>query len=161
MISAGEWITASGVWLNDHNHGPCIQSAFLEDIAPSTLEGNRKIPRLGHESAASAWSYAKRLVRVSQGRPFDLIEAHARSAVARGGRYRAGAGRQDPRPGMGGYRKVIREINVGSATNTVWHGARCADFKTYGTDFHVQIMKRRTLPASPRHSAAIGFARPT
>jgi len=29
MISAGEWITASGLWLNDRNHGLQFKAHFL------------------------------------------------------------------------------------------------------------------------------------
>jgi exodeoxyribonuclease V alpha subunit len=30
MISAGEWITASGIWLNDRNHGLQFKAHFLK-----------------------------------------------------------------------------------------------------------------------------------
>ncbi len=35
-ISAGEWITESGIWLNDRNHGLQFRPHFLKTSAPST-----------------------------------------------------------------------------------------------------------------------------
>jgi len=42
MISAGEWITASGIWLNDRDHGRQFKAHFLKTSAPSTVEGIEK-----------------------------------------------------------------------------------------------------------------------
>ncbi|MFD2815664.1 hypothetical protein ACFSYD_16955 [Paracoccus aerius] len=42
MISAGEWITASGVWLNDRTHGLQFKAQFLKASAPSSVEGIEK-----------------------------------------------------------------------------------------------------------------------
>jgi exodeoxyribonuclease V alpha subunit len=42
MISAGEWITASGVWLNDRNDGLQFKAHFLKTSAPSTVDGIEK-----------------------------------------------------------------------------------------------------------------------
>lgn len=42
MISAGEWITASGIWLNDRDHGLQFKGHFLKTSAPSTVEGIEK-----------------------------------------------------------------------------------------------------------------------
>ena len=32
VISAGEWITASGEWINDRTHGQQFKAKFLEDL---------------------------------------------------------------------------------------------------------------------------------
>src|SRR5680860_1208047 len=42
MISAGEWVTASGAWINDRNHGLQFKAQFLRTSAPSSLEGIEK-----------------------------------------------------------------------------------------------------------------------
>jgi exodeoxyribonuclease V alpha subunit len=42
MISAGEGITASGVWINDRNHGLQFKPNFLRTSTPSTVEGIEK-----------------------------------------------------------------------------------------------------------------------
>jgi len=38
-ISAGEWITASGSWVNDRTHGQQFKARFLKTSAPTTTEG--------------------------------------------------------------------------------------------------------------------------
>ena len=61
-ISAGEWITASGEWVNDRTHGLQFQTRFLK-ISPSTsIDGIEKylgssmVPGIGPV-------YAKKLVQ--------------------------------------------------------------------------------------------------
>jgi exodeoxyribonuclease V alpha subunit len=41
-ISAGEWITASGEWVNDRTHGQQFKARFLRTSAPSSIEGIEK-----------------------------------------------------------------------------------------------------------------------
>ncbi|WP_306752186.1 YrrC family ATP-dependent DNA helicase [Paracoccus actinidiae] len=43
MISPGEWITASGLWLNDRTHSLQFKARFLKTSAPSTIEASRSI----------------------------------------------------------------------------------------------------------------------
>ena len=38
-IAAGEWITASGEWVNDRTHGQQFKSRFMRTSAPTTTEG--------------------------------------------------------------------------------------------------------------------------
>src|SRR3984957_11250581 len=42
IISAGEWITASGEWTNDRTHGPQFKARFLKTSAPSSIDGIEK-----------------------------------------------------------------------------------------------------------------------
>jgi exodeoxyribonuclease V alpha subunit len=42
LISAGEWITASGDWTNDRTHGQQFKAQFLKTSAPSSIEGIEK-----------------------------------------------------------------------------------------------------------------------
>jgi exodeoxyribonuclease V alpha subunit len=35
-ISAGEWVTAAGEWVNDRTHGPQLRARFLRASAPTT-----------------------------------------------------------------------------------------------------------------------------
>jgi len=74
MISAGEWITASGVWLNDRNHGLQFKAQFLRTSAPSTLEGIEKYLGSGMIRGIGP-VYAKRLVKSFGKDFFDIIEA--------------------------------------------------------------------------------------
>src|SRR6266516_1839581 len=41
-ISAGEWITASGSWVNDRTHGQQFKGRFLKTSAPTSVEGIEK-----------------------------------------------------------------------------------------------------------------------
>ena len=41
-ISAGEWITATGSWVNDHTHGQQFKARFLKTSAPTSVEGIEK-----------------------------------------------------------------------------------------------------------------------
>ena len=42
IISAGEWITASGEWINDRAHGQQFKARFLKTSAPSAIDGIEK-----------------------------------------------------------------------------------------------------------------------
>ena len=39
IISAGEWITASGEWINDRAHGQQFKARFLKTSLPSSIDG--------------------------------------------------------------------------------------------------------------------------
>jgi exodeoxyribonuclease V alpha subunit len=42
MISAGEFVQASGNWVNDRTHGLQLKASFLKVTAPTTIEGIEK-----------------------------------------------------------------------------------------------------------------------
>ena len=42
MISAGEFVQASGSWVNDRTHGVQFKASFLKVTAPTTVEGIEK-----------------------------------------------------------------------------------------------------------------------
>ena len=42
MISAGEFVQASGSWINDRTHGIQFRASFLKAAAPTTIEGIKK-----------------------------------------------------------------------------------------------------------------------
>ena len=42
MISAGEFVQASGTWVNDRTHGVQFRASFLKVTAPTTVEGIEK-----------------------------------------------------------------------------------------------------------------------
>jgi exodeoxyribonuclease V alpha subunit len=39
MVSAGEFVQASGSWVNDRTHGVQFKASFLKATAPTTIEG--------------------------------------------------------------------------------------------------------------------------
>ena len=47
IISAGEWVTASGESINDRAHGQQFKARFLRTSAPSSIDGIENISALG------------------------------------------------------------------------------------------------------------------
>src|SRR5437870_1937458 len=41
-ISAGEWVTATGSWVNDRTHGQQFKARFLKTSTPTSVEGIEK-----------------------------------------------------------------------------------------------------------------------
>jgi len=135
MISAGEWITASGVWLNDRNHGLQFKAHFLKTSAPSTVEGIEKYLGSGMIRGIGP-VYAKRLVRAFGKDVFDIIEAAPERLREVTG---IGPKRADKITAGWADQKVIREIMVFLHQHGVGTARAVRIFKTYGTDA-VQIM---------------------
>lgn len=74
MISAGEWITATGEWTNDRNHGLQFKARFLKTSEPSSVEGIQKYLGSGMIRGIGP-VYAKRLVSAFGKDVFDVISA--------------------------------------------------------------------------------------
>ncbi len=55
IISAGEWITASGEWINDRAHGQQFKARFLKTSAPSSIDGIEKYLGCSTARSISAW----------------------------------------------------------------------------------------------------------
>ena len=45
VIAAGEWVTASGEWVNDRTHGQQFKSRFMRTSAPTIDRGHREVSR--------------------------------------------------------------------------------------------------------------------
>src|SRR3954467_4666163 len=73
LISAGEFVSASGTWVNDRTHGLQFKAAFLKATAPTTLEGIEKYLGSGMIRGIGP-VYAKKLVAAFGEAVFDLIE---------------------------------------------------------------------------------------
>ena len=63
-ISAGEWITASGEWINDRAHGQQFKARFLKTSAPSSIDGIEKYLGSGMIRGIGP-VYAKKMVKAS------------------------------------------------------------------------------------------------
>ncbi len=72
-ISAGEWITAAGEWVNDRAHGQQSRARFLKTSAPKSIEGIEKYLGSGMIRGVGP-AYAKKLVRAFGEKVFDTIE---------------------------------------------------------------------------------------
>jgi len=73
-ISAGEWVTASGEWINDHTHGKQFKARFMRTSAPTSIDGIEKYLGSGMIRGIGP-VYAKKLVRAFGEKVFDTIEA--------------------------------------------------------------------------------------
>src|ERR1700693_5347931 len=60
VISAREWIAASGDWINDRTHGQQFKAKFLKTSAPTSLDGIEKYLGSGMIRGIGA-VYAKKL----------------------------------------------------------------------------------------------------
>ena len=72
-ISAGEFLQASGVWVNNKTHGPQFKAQFLKAAPPTTEEGIEKYLGSGMIKGIGP-VYAKKLVRAFKTSVFDVIE---------------------------------------------------------------------------------------
>jgi exodeoxyribonuclease V alpha subunit len=72
-IAAGEWITASGEWVNDRTHGPQFKARFLRTSPPTSADGIEKYLSSGMIRGVGP-IYARKLVRAFGERVFDIIE---------------------------------------------------------------------------------------
>jgi exodeoxyribonuclease V alpha subunit len=151
MISAGEWITASGDWFNDRNHGLQFKARFLKTSEPSTVKGIEKYLGSGMIRGIGP-VYAKRLVGQFGKDVFDVIEAQP-------DRLRAIAGIGPKRAAKiisaWADQKVIREIMVFLHSNGVGTARAVRIFKTYGCDA-VQVMSENPYRLA-RDIRGIGF----
>ncbi len=73
MISAGEWVTASGDWNNDRTHGLQFRARFLRTSAPSSIERIEKYLGSGMIRGIRP-VYARRMVRRFGQDVFDIIK---------------------------------------------------------------------------------------
>src|SRR6516164_8814795 len=73
MISAGEFVQASGTWINDRTHGVQFRASFLKATAPTTVEGIEKYLGSGMIRGIGP-VYAKKLVRAFGEAVFGVIE---------------------------------------------------------------------------------------
>ncbi len=134
-VSAGEWITATGDWINDRNHGLQFKAEFLRTSSPSTVEGIEKylgsgmIPGIGPV-------YAKRLIKHFGTDVFEIIEASPERlrevngiGPIRAARITDGWADQ----------KVIREVMVFLHQHGVGTSRAVRIFRTYGVS-SVQVM---------------------
>jgi hypothetical protein len=73
MISAGEFVQASGNWINDRTHGVQFKASFLKAAPPTTIEGIEKYLSSGMIRGIGP-VYAKKLVRAFGEAVFDVIQ---------------------------------------------------------------------------------------
>jgi exodeoxyribonuclease V alpha subunit len=150
-ISAGEWVTLSGVWVNDREHGQQFKAAFLRSSPPTTSEGIEKYLGSGMIRGIGP-IYASKLVSAFGAEVFEVIEqAPERLREVPGiGQVRASRIAQ-----AWADQKVVREIMVFLHSHGVGTARAVRIFKTYGNDA-VQVMAENPYRLA-RDIRGIGF----
>jgi exodeoxyribonuclease V alpha subunit len=130
VISAGEFIQASGEWANDRTHGVQFRARFLKTMPPTTTEGIEKYLGSGMIRGIGP-AYARKLVRTFGGQVFDVIEAepHRLREVAGIGPKRA-----DGIATGWAEQRAIRDIMIFLHANGVGTSRAVRIYKTYGAD---------------------------
>jgi exodeoxyribonuclease V alpha subunit len=150
-ISPGEWVTASGGWENDREHGPQFRARFLRTSAPTSTEGIEKYLGSGMIRGIGP-IYAKRMVRLFGKDVFDIIEASPERLREVDG---IGPKRAAKITSAWADQKVIREIMVFLTEHGVGTARAVRIFKTYGTDA-IQVMSENPYRLA-RDIRGIGF----
>jgi len=129
-ISAGEFVQASGVWINDRNHGLQFKADFLRATPPTTAEGIEKYLGSGLIKGIGP-VYAKKLVKAFGESVFDVIEQEPDKL-----RQVTGIGPKRAQRIIAGWadQKIIREIMVFLHSHGVGTSRAVRIFKTYGPD---------------------------
>jgi exodeoxyribonuclease V alpha subunit len=150
-ISAGEWVTVSGTWVNSREHGQQFKASFLKASAPTTAEGIEKYLGSGMIRGIGP-IYASKLVAVFGAAVFEVIEqAPERLREVPGiGKVRASRIAQ-----AWADQKVVREIMVFLHSHGVGTARAVRIFKTYGNEA-VQVMAENPYRLA-RDIRGIGF----
>src|SRR6516225_5432682 len=150
-IAAGEWITATGNWVNDRTHGQQFKVRFLKTSMPTSVDGIEKYLASGMIRGIGP-VYAKKLLNAFSEKVFDVIEAEPDRlrqvdgiGPVRAGRIVAAWAEQ----------KVVREIMVFLHSHGVGTARAVRIFKTYGADA-VQVMSENPYRLA-RDIRGIGF----
>src|SRR6202171_1034248 len=150
-ISAGEWITAAGDWVNDRTHGQQFKAGFLKTSAPTSVAGIEKYLASGMIRGIGP-VYDRKLLRAFGDKVCDVIEAEP--------------GRLQDVDGIGPVRanrivvgwaeqKVVREVMVFRHCHGVGAARAVRIYKTYGADA-VQVMSENPYRLA-RDIRGIGF----
>ncbi len=151
IISAGEWITASGEWLNDHTHGQQFKAHFIRTSAPTSIDGIEKY--LGSRMIRGIGPvYAKKMVNAFGEKVFDIIEAEPERL-----REVTGIGLVRAKRITDAWveQKIVREIMVFLHSHGIGTARAVRIYKTYGSDA-VQVMTENPYRLA-RDIRGIGF----
>jgi exodeoxyribonuclease V alpha subunit len=150
-ISAGEWATASGEWVNDRTHGQQFKARFIRTSAPTSVEGIEKYLGSGMIRGIGP-VYARKMVRAFGEKVFDVIEADPDRLREVTG---IGPMRAKRITDAWAEQKIVREIMVFLHSNGVGTARAVRIFRTYGADA-VQVMTENPYRLA-RDIRGIGF----
>jgi exodeoxyribonuclease V alpha subunit len=150
-ISAGEWITASGQWVNDRAHGQQFKARFLRTSPPTSADGIEKYLASGMIRGVGP-VFAKKLVRAFGEQVFDVIEITPGRLREVGG---IGPVRAASILAAWAEQKAVREIMIFLHGHGVSTARAVRIFKTYGSDA-IQVMTENPYRLA-RDIRGIGF----
>jgi exodeoxyribonuclease V alpha subunit len=151
VITAGEFVQATGIWTNDRTHGPQFKASFLRAAPPTTVEGIEKYLGSGMIRGIGP-VYGKRLVRAFGEAVFDVIEAQPERLREVDGIGPKRAGRI---VAAWADQKIIREIMIFLHSHGVGTLRSVRIFKTYGADA-IQVLSENPYRLA-RDVRGIGF----
>jgi exodeoxyribonuclease V alpha subunit len=134
-IAAGEWITASGEWVNDRTHGQQFKARFLRTSPPTSADGIEKYLSSGMIRGIGP-AYARKLLRAFGEKVFDVIEATPDRLREVDG---IGPVRAASILAAWAEQKAVREIMVFLHSHGVGTARAVRIYKTYGPDA-IQVM---------------------
>ena len=150
-VGAGEWISATGEWVNDRTHGPQFRARFLKTSQPTSVDGVEKYLGSGMIHGIGP-VYAKKLVRAFGEAVFDIIETEpARLREVEG----IGPVREKRITTAYAEQKAVREIMVFLHGHGVGTARAVRIYKTYGADA-VEVMTENPYRLA-RDVRGIGF----
>ncbi|MCP4384307.1 MAG: AAA family ATPase, partial [Hyphomicrobiales bacterium] len=150
-ITAGEWITAAGEWINDRTHGEQFKAQFLRTSAPTSIDGIEKYLSSGMIRGIGP-VYGRKLIRAFGEKVFDVIEAEPERLREVAG---IGAVRAKRITDAWAEQKAVREIMVFLHENGVGTARAVRIYKTYGADA-VRVMTENPYRLA-RDIRGIGF----
>src|SRR5499433_2104752 len=150
-IAAGEWITATGNWVNDRTHGQQFKARFLKTSMPTSVDGIERYLASGMIRGIGP-VYAKKLLNAFSEKVFDVIEAEPDRLREVDGIGPVRAGRIIT---AWAEQKVVREIMVFLHSHGVGTARAVRIYKTYGADA-VQVMSENPYRLA-RDIRGIGF----
>jgi exodeoxyribonuclease V alpha subunit len=150
-IAAGEWITASGEWINDRTHGQQFKARFLKTSTPTSIDGIEKYLSSGMIRGIGP-VYAKKMVGAFGEKVFDIIEAEPDRLREVDG---IGPVRAQRITAAWAEQKIVREIMVFLHSHGVGTARAVRIYKTYGADA-VQVMTENPYRLA-RDIRGIGF----
>ncbi|AWM86793.1 ATP-dependent RecD-like DNA helicase [Microvirga sp. 17 mud 1-3] len=134
-VSAGEWITASGIWISDRTHGLQFKAEVLKTTPPTGAEGIEKYLASGQMRGIGP-AMAKRIVAAFGVDTFEIIEASPDRLTEISG---IGPWRASKIVAGWAEQKAVREIMIFLHAHGVGTARAMRIFKTYGYEA-IQVM---------------------
>lgn len=128
MISAGEFVQASGSWIHDRQHGNQFKAQFLKSTPPTSLEGIEKYLASGMIKGVGP-VYAKKLIAAFGKDVFEVIEASPERL-----RQVTGIGQSRATQITKGWadQRIIRDIMLFLHSHKISTARAVRIYKTYG-----------------------------